>query len=133
MNSIEEIRSTIATTLAGINSTYHPTIPVMWPNFVTIDIEHLTGPFLSIELGLANSIDLFGCGDTEIITKGEVMISYLRKTGDGLTGAAAYSDTLLSRLCYKELSGITYRGLKILSVSPYPGIVGSMNVIPFIV
>ena len=133
MNSIEEIRAAIATTLKSINDTYHAAVPVMWPNFTTVDLENLSGPFISIELSLAKDIDLFGCGQTETLTRGEILISYLRKSGDGLTGAATYTDTLLQRLCYKKLSGVTYQGLKVLSVSPYPGIVGQMNVVSFMV
>lgn len=132
MNSIEEIRATIATTLKTIHDASHAAIPVMWPNFTTIDLENLTGPFVSVEI-VWDYVALAGCGETDSLVKGRLLISFLRKSGDGLTGAASYADTLLQHICFKKLSGITYQELKVLSVSPYPGIVGQMNVIPFMV
>lgn len=134
MNSLEEIRQTVATTLQTLHNVVYSATPIIWPNFMTVDMENLTGSFVSVEITIARDTEMFGVGEnTNIIVRGELVISYLRPAGAGLTGAMGYSDMLLTTLCNRKLSGVTYFGLQQYQVSPYPGVVGVMNRVAFCV
>lgn len=131
MNSIAEVRQVIFSTFKALHEASYPTMPVSWPNFSTIDGEALTGSFVSVQLSFRGSGDAYDITASEDIIKGEVLISFLRPAGSGLIGAGAYADMLRGSMCHREVSGITYFGCSILEVSPAPGIVGQMFVIPF--
>ena len=135
MNSLETIRQTLASTVQTLHNVAYSAIPVIWPNFMTVDLENLSGPLVTVEIRMVNESELFGVGDdpTNMIIKGDLVISYLRALGTGLTGAAAYGDMLMAGLCNKKISGITYFGLTQVNISPYPGLVGVLNRIAFCV
>lgn len=131
MNSIEEVREVIFSTFKAVHEASYPGLPVSWPNFSTVDGESLSGPFVSVQLTFRNSGMIYDITAFDDIIKGELLVSYLRPAGTGLTGSGAYSDTLRTGICNRRLSGITFFGCGILEVSPAPGIVGQMNVITF--
>ena len=133
MNSIEEIRQVIFTSFKAFHDASFPTVPISWPNYLTVDTEALTGSFVSVQLTFRGGGSIYDITAINDIVKGELLISYLRPANTGLTGSAAYSDALRSNLCNHRISGITFFGLSILEVSPAPGIVGQMNVIPFMI
>lgn len=134
MNSIEEIRQSVATTFQTKHNVAHSAVPVIWPNFMTVDTEQLTGSFVSVEITMVSDSEMFGVGQADnVVIKGELIVSYLRPAGQGLTGAAAYADMLLQNICNRKLSGVTYFGLRQANHSPYPGLVGVLNRIPFCV
>lgn len=134
MITIEEVRSTVFSAFKAIHdASSYASVPINWPNFTTVDYEHMPDTVISVALSFGQNIaayDTFGDG---VIVSGELMISYLRRAGSGLTGAAGYTDVLMQGLSFKRLSGINYKAPRVLAVSPYPGVVGTMNVIPFIV
>ena len=133
MNSIEEARQTIFSTFKALHDASYSAVPVNWPNFLTVDAEALAGPFVSVQLAfMTESVPFDTVADSDIV-KGELLVSYLRPTGTGMTGSAAYADSLKTAMCYKKLSGISFFGMKILEVSPAPGIVGQMFVLPFMI
>ena len=133
MISLEEIRQTVATTFKTLHDANYGAVPVNWPNFYVVDTEHMPETYVSVQLSLGRPVEMADVRGTEAIVKGELLISFLRREGAGLTGSSAYSDMLLQNICFKKLSGIYYQGLRILSVSPHPGVVGEMNVIAFCV
>lgn len=134
MISIEEIRSTIATAFKAVHdASSYASVPINWPNFISVDYEHMPDTVISVALSFGQQIAAYDTLGNDAIVSGELLVSYLRRAGTGLTGAAAYTDVLLNGLAFKRLSGINYKAPRVLSVSPYPGVVGTMNVIPFIV
>lgn len=133
MNSIEEIRQVIFTSFKAFHDASFPTVPISWPNYLTVDAEALTGSFVSVQLTFRGGGSIYDITAINDIVKGELLVSYLRPTGTGMTGSAAYADSLKAAMCYKKLSGISFFGMKILEVSPAPGIVGQMFVLPFMI
>ena len=134
MNSVEEIRQVVATTFQTAHNVAYSSVPLLWPNFQTVDPEHLTGSFVSVEMTLVSDSEMFGIGQPDnVVFKGELIVAYLRPTGAGLTGAAAYADMILQNICNRTISGVTYFGLRQASHSPHPGFVGVLNRIPFCV
>lgn len=131
MNSIAEVRQAIFTTFKALHDAAYPTMPVAWPNFTTIDSEALAGAFVSVQISFSRCGIPYDITALDDIIRGELLISYLRPAGSGLTGSASYSDMLRAGMCNRKLSGVTFFGCQILEVSPAPGIVGQMNVIPF--
>lgn len=132
MISLEEIRSTIFTAFKTIHeASSYASVPVNWPNFATVDYEHMPDTVISVALSFGQQIDNYDTTGADVVVVGELLVSYLRKAGTGLTGAAGYTDVLLNGLAFKRLSGVNYRAPRVLSVSPYPGVVGTMNVIKF--
>lgn len=131
MSTFDEARQAVITALTALNTSYYPSLKVNWPNMSTVDIEHLNESFLSVEISFSPGAEMSGIGETGNFISGEMLVSYLRPTGKGHSGAAAYSDMLMANLCNRKLSGVTYLGIKVLDVSPYPGIVGKMSVVPF--
>ena len=134
MNSVEEIRQAVASTVQTAHNVLYSAVPVMWPNFMNVDLEHLTGSFVSVEITLVSNSQMFGLGSADdLIIRGELIVSYLRPTGSGLTGAAAYTDMLLQNICNRRVSGVTYFGLRQANHSPWPTLAGVLNRIPFCV
>lgn len=133
MNGLEEVRLVCFSTFKALHNASFPSMPINWPNFSTVDAESLTGPFISVQLSFRFGTEIADVTAIDDMIKGELLVSYLRPTGSGLTGSWAYADMLRAGLCNKKIGGITYYGLKVLDVSPAPGIVGHMNVIPFMV
>ena len=131
MNSLEEIRQTLFTTFKALHDASFSAVPINWPNFQLIDGEALNGSFVSVQLTFRHEAKIYDISADGDIVKGELLVSYLRPTGTGFTGSPAYSDMLRANLCNQSKSGLTFFGLSILEVSPAPGIVGQMNVIPF--
>lgn len=133
MNSFEEIRQTIFMTFKTLHDASYSTVPVNWPNFLSVDTEALNGSFVSVQLVFKSQTEMYDITAGSDIVRGELLVSYLRPSGKGFTGSSAYSDMLRNNFCYQTKSGIHYQGLTILEVSPAPGIVGQMNVIPFLI
>lgn len=133
MNSIEEIRETIFSTFKAIHDAAFPTVPVNWPNFLLVDGEALNGSFVSVQLTFRNGSEIYDISADGDMVKGELLVSYLRPVGKGFTGSAAYTDMLRTNFCNQNKAGLTFYGLSVLEVSPAPGIVGQMNVLPFMV
>ena len=130
----EEIRQAVATTFQTLHNVTHSAVPVIFPNFMTVDPEHLTGSFVSVEINLVNEAEMVGIGQPDnVVVKGELIVSYLRPAGSGMTGAAAYTDMLLQNICNRQLSGVTYFGLRQARHTPHPGLAGVLNRIPFCV
>ena len=133
MNRLEEIRQVLFTVFKELHNAFFPTVPISWPNFATVDTENLTGPFVSVQLSFRTATEAYDItADTDII-RGELLISYLRPAGTGMTGSAGYSDMLRTGLCFQEVDGVRFAGLSVLEVSPAPGIVGAMNILKFMV
>lgn len=133
MNSIEEIRQTVFSTFKAFHDASYSAVPVNWPNYSTVDAEALTGSFVSVQLAMQSGSEVYDVTALSDIVRGELLVSYLRPTGAGLTGSAEYADMLRTNICQKKLSGIVFFSMKILEVSPAPGIVGQMFVIPFMI
>ena len=133
MNSIEEVRSTIILTFKGFHDALFPNVPANYPNYITVDAEHLTAPFVSVQLTFRNGTTIYDVSGLADIIRGELLVSYLYPAGTGMNGSMVYSDMLRNSMTNKKLSGITYLGMTILEVSPAPGIVGQMNVIAFMI
>ena len=132
MISLEEIRSTIFTAFKTIHeASSYASVPVNWPNFATVDYENMPAAVVAVEINFARQVAGYDTTGDEIMISGELLVSYLRKSGTGLTGAAGYTDVLNAGFAFKRLSGIYYGAARVLSVSPYPGVVGVMNVIGF--
>jgi len=133
MNGLEDVRQACFSAFKALHNASFSAIPINWPNFSTVDAESLTGPFVSVQLSFRFGTEIADVTAIDDMVKGELLVSYLRPAGTGLTGSPTYSEMLRSGLCNRKVSGVTYYGLKILDVSPAPGIVGHMNVIPFMV
>ena len=131
MNSLEEIRQTLFSTFKALHDASFPSVPINWPNFQLVDGEALNGSFVSVQLTFRNGAEIYDISADGDVVKGELLVSYLRPVGAGFTGSPSYSDMLRASLCNQNKSGITFLGISILEVSPAPGIVGQMNVIPF--
>lgn len=131
MNRLEEIRQVLFAAFKALHTASFPTVPISWPNFATVDTENLTSPFVSVQLSFRFGTEAYDItADTDIV-RGELLISYLRPAGTGLTGSAGYSDMLRTGLCFQKVSGVTFSGLSVLDVSPAPGCVGHMNILQF--
>ena len=133
MNTLEEVRTTIYTTFKALHDASFSNVTVNPPNYSLVDLEHLTGPFVTYSLDFSSGIEMYDTSAEAGIIKGKLRVSYLYSLGTGMNGSAGYSDMLWAGLCNKKISDITFHNLTILSVSPYPGIVGQMNVIPFMI
>ena len=133
MNSIEEIRQTVAGLISTLHATHHATIPLNWPNYITVDLENLTGTFVLVNISVPVRSEILNMGFPDSLIAGELVVSTLRPLRTGHVGFSTYSDTLQTHICNRNISGINYLSLRKADVSPYPGIVGQMNTIPFYV
>ena len=133
MKALEEIRQLTITAIKQINDTSFPTLPVNYPNYSNVDFENLAGPFVAVEIRLGDKVDASDVGGDEVLVSGKLVLSYLYEIGSGMQGAAEYLDVVKSTLCFTTIEGVNYGGMRIYNVSPYPGIVGQMAEIDFLV
>lgn len=133
MNRLEEIRQVLFAAFKALHNASFPTVPISWPNFATVDTENLTGPFVSVQLSFRFATEAYDITSDSDIVRGELLISYLRPVGTGLTGSASYSDMLRESFCFQKVEGVTFSGLSVLDVSPAPGILGHLNILKFTV
>lgn len=133
MGTYQEIKTLLFTTFKALHNAAFANIPINWPNYSVVDLESLANPFVSVQLVFKSNLEMFDVGNSGDIVRGEMLVSYLCPANTGLPGSSAYSDMLRSQFCFKNIGGVSFRGLQILEVSPAPGIVGQMNVIPFMV
>ena len=133
MNNLEEVRQVLFSTFKSFHAASFAVVPVNYPNYLTIDAEHLDAPFVSVQLSFNFGTEAYDISSATDIVRGELLISYLYPEGTGLNRSMTYSDMLRSNFCFKKISGISFKGLKILEVSPAPGIVGQMNVLGFLI
>lgn len=131
MKSIEEVRQAVMSLFKTVHTANHSALVVNYPNLVAVDLEHLTGPFISVEITAGETAELDSLGEDDVLIEGTIFINYLLPSGKGTAGAAAYSDTLKNNMCNRKIAGVVYGPLRVFSVSPYPGIVGQSNKISF--
>lgn len=129
--SLEEIRRTVISTFKTLVDASYPTLLVEYPNRTAADREHLTGPFVSVDIELSSYMEKFGISDEEMIIKGRLVVYYLYTDNTGMNGSAAFLDSLKDTFCYKQISGITYQDMAVYNVYPSPGIVGQKAVLKF--
>lgn len=133
MISLEEIRKVVLAEFKALHNALYPTTPVNYPNYTTVDAEHLNSQFVSVELRLADSLELNGVGDEEGIVKGTLSVAFLYPVGVGSQGSAAYLDAIKNYFAFKKINGVCYTRVIISSVSPHPGITGVRMSITFLV
>lgn len=131
MISLEALRTEVETNLKTLLDTYCSVYPPMWQNLVTIDLENLSTPFLAVEIDCPRTTRMTGLGTGLSNVFGEIRVSFLCAVGKGLDGYTDVSGVLLEHLSNREINAVVYEELRVLNVSPYPGIVGKMNIIPF--
>lgn len=133
MNSYSDIRFAVLSTFKGFHDSLFPSVPANYPNYALVDTEHLEGPFISVQLSFNTATEVYDVVANDDIVRGEILISYLYPVGTGSNGSSNYSDMLRTNLSNKKIQGVTFFGLSILEVSPAPGIVGQMNILPFMI
>lgn len=130
--SVESTRNTIITAFKALHTANFPTIPVNYPNFLTVDLENYTGNyFVSVEISVGETIETAALSGGENDVKGRLSVSTIHKIGTGTAGSGPYTDMLKNYFQGNTISNIHYSSMKIAEISPYPGYVGRMNIISF--
>jgi hypothetical protein len=133
-NTSEEIRNTIISAFKTAHSgSAFSSYPVDYPNYRAVDLEKQSGPFLSIELNFGRKVNTVAIGDSNVSITGELFVNFVVKDGVGMSGAAKYTDMLISTFVGKQISNISYEQLTTTNYSPYKGFWGCMNRIYFTV
>lgn len=133
MISLEDVRDAVITSFRTVHNASYPTVPVNYPNYFVVDIEHFTGSFfvnVSLNYGYDISISDLSGGDN--IIKGTLEVSTVTKYGTGTKAMSTYSNMLMTNFLSKTLNGVNYTRMRSLQISPYPGYIGIMNIIEFI-
>lgn len=122
--SLEEIRQTAVSAFKTMHDTYFSTLPIEYPNYTSADEEHMTGPYVALDIDMARYMEQFGIGDSESIVRGRLVVYYLYPENTGMNGVGNYLDKIKDTFCYRQLSGISYMEMVTYNVFPSPGLVG---------
>lgn len=133
MNSIDEIRKELIGGVKTFLSASYPSLLVNWPNKFIVDPEKQTTPYVQVELTFSGQSEPLDSGASNMIVRGNLMIYYLYPAGTGGNGSTAFSDAVKNAFCFKSIGKITMKGLAIVDVDPFPGIVGQMNALAFMI
>jgi len=129
-SSLELVRQAVTQDFKAFHETYFPDLLVNYENYVVVDIEHQTEPFVSLELKFDPSFSGLGMQDIDI--SGEMYAVYYYQQGKGGQGKLEYTDQLNSILGMKvSANGIYYREVVPTPVTTFPGWQGWMNRMKF--
>lgn len=133
MISLEDIRDTVITSFRTLHNASYSTVPVNYPNFFVVDLEHFTGNFfVNVNLNYGYDVSISDLGSGSSVVRGTLEVSTVTKFGTGTKNVSTYSNMLMSNFLSKTLSGVNYTRMRSYQISPYPGYTGIMNVIEFI-
>lgn len=133
MISLEDIRDTVITSFRTLHNASYPTVPVNYPNFFVVDLEHFTGSFfVNVNINYGYDVWIADLGSGNNIIKGTLEVSTVTKYGTGTKAMSTYSNMLMTNFLSKTLSGINYTRMRTYQISPYPGYTGIMNIIEFV-
>ena len=133
MKTFEGIRIALFTMFKSVHEGLFPSVPINFPYFSVIDAEKLSGAFVSVQLVYKLGVEVLDTASSDDIVRGELLVSYLYPSGTGLNSSFTYSDMLRDNFSNCKVQDVTFFEMKVLDVSPAPGIVGQMNVLPFMI
>lgn len=133
MISLEDVRDAVITSFRTLHNVSYSTVPVNYPNFFVVDLEHFTGSFfVNVNLNYGYDVSIADLGGGNNIIKGTLEITTVAKYGTGTKNMSTYSNMLMNGFLSKTLSGVNYTRMRTYQISPYPGYTGVMNVVEFV-
>ena len=131
MISLNDVRKNLISEFKVVHEAHYPNLLVNYPNFVVVDIEVQTDPFVSVGIYFDN-VDQAVLGEDELDVTGRLAVSYYFRQGVGTKSAYDYTDMLNNHLAMRKIGGLWVSPAKPFNISTYPGWNGILNSMRFV-
>jgi hypothetical protein len=130
MTAYETTRQKLMTLVKSFHAASYPTMEVNYPKKLTTDVEHISDPFITVEVTLRKENVGLKAGHC-VRVRGMLLLNHYARENCGDKIFTSYSDTLANYLELRTLDGISFSEVQWYNSSGIPGFEGITHAVNF--